>query len=127
MSVFTVNWTIVPEGLWNMLLVFGVILKTERRVPSATQLRSSEVIDVDMKQVKIVQASRRISLGLRHPGEPKPGKNSKMLRKLPAGSTVMIYRTKYEAWEGPHVFISVADEKPSSKRQEEEGYSDTHV
>lgn len=110
MAIFSVNSTIGPEGLCPTLLVFGLIPRPARKVPSHTQIMRASAIEGGMQAAEKIQAKARIQFGLRHTGGPKGDEASTRLRQLPAGSPVLVYRTTTRKWEGPFIFISVEDE-----------------
>lgn len=101
MSLFAVNATVGPEGLFPILLVFGVIPFPEGSIPSATQLQRASSLDAAMPEVEKEQARRLISFGLRHTGGPKRTEESEELCRLPAGSPVMVYRTTKKRGRDP--------------------------
>lgn len=110
MAVHAVNCTVGSEGLCPTLLVFGALPRPIRTKPSPQQLRRAEIIEQAMTLVAKIQAQRSISYGLQQNMGPKGVDQSKELRKLPAGSLVLVYRTKSKQWEGPHMFISIDGE-----------------
>lgn len=110
MAVFANNSTIGPEGLCPMMLVFGAVPRPARASPAPTQIERQTAIEQAKKEVVKEQAKRRLAFALRHPSGPKGKERSERLRKLPAGSPVLIYRTKTKSWEGPFKFISIEDE-----------------
>ena len=54
-------------------------------------------------------AKRKVSFALCHPRKAEAQKQEEELRKLPAGSPVMVYRPKSKKWEGPFPMVSIDD------------------
>lgn len=110
MAVYANNVTIGPEGLCPMLLVFGALPKPLRTSTSPNQLTRQKAIEEASKAVQAEQSKRRLSFALRHPTSNRNRRNSELLRNLPAGSPVLVYRTTNEKWDGPHKFVSIEGE-----------------
>lgn len=110
MAVYATNFTIGPEGLCPMLLVFGALPRPIRMTPCPTQLQRSAAIEEARRAVEKEQAKRRIAFAIRHPSNPKAKEMSSRLRDLPSRSPVLVWRTKPKLWEGPFRFISVEGE-----------------
>lgn len=110
MVVFYVNYTMDPEGLCPILLVFSVIPKPARTSPSITQVQRLKAIESGIIEDEKEQKRRRIELGFRTAGGPISIETSSKLRHLPAGEKVFVYRNKSKEWEGPQKFISIEGE-----------------
>lgn len=109
-AVHAVNATVGPEGLCPILLVYGALPRPIRANSTQSQIDRARAIDAATKEVEKEQSRRRISFGLRHNGSPKANEDNNMLRELPAGSPVYLYRTRTKLWEGPHIFVSIDGE-----------------
>lgn len=107
LAVFSINATVLPEGLFPILLVFGAIHRPARETPSPSQLARAQAIDSSMDEVEKTQARRRIDFVLKNTAGPKAVETSHDLRNLPAGQTVLVYRTKDKGSTGPHKFVSI--------------------
>ena len=90
-----------------ILMVFGVLPRPARKEPSLTQYSRSKAIEDGIIEAEKEQSKRRISFGIRSKGSPICKEESQKLQLLPAGSKVLVYRTKSKTWEGPFTFISV--------------------
>lgn len=110
MAVYASNATMGPEGLCPMLLVFGALPRPARKTPSPNQLQRQHAIEEAKKAVLHEQGKRRIAFALRHPSSPKAKELSQRLLDLPAGSPVLVYRTKTKQWEGPYKYIAIEGE-----------------
>lgn len=71
-TVFAVNSTAGPEGLFHILLVFGANSRPARDRPAKTQLKRSKATYLAMKEVQRVQSKGILDFGLRYMG-PKGG------------------------------------------------------
>lgn len=80
-------------------------------MPAQTQLERAEAITQGLKEVRKEQAKRRVSYGLKTTGILKGQENSEELRKIPAGSQVLVYRNASKTWEGPFIFVNIEGEK----------------
>lgn len=89
-----------------MLLVSGVIPKPVRQIASETHFNRAEVIEAATKQVLKVKGYKFIAIGIGHSGAPKAKEQSGSLRRLPTGSSVLVFRTIWKVWEGRNIFIS---------------------
>lgn len=99
-----------PEVLCPALLVFGAIPRPARHTTSPDQSQRSAAIQKAVEAAETEQARRVLAFGLRHKTGGKGKEMSERLLKLPAGSPVLVYRTKPKEWTGPHKFISVRGE-----------------
>lgn len=59
-----------------------------------------------------VQAKRKIYFRLRHQGAPREKDVSAIIREIPSGSPVLIFRTKIKRWEVPDVFFFIDGKSP---------------
>lgn len=75
------------------------------------------------KAVQAEQEKRRVSFALRHPAIERNRKNTNALYSLPAGSSVLVYRTTKKKWEGPYKFISIEGETVVVQLPRAGGYS----
>lgn len=63
-TMFAVNETVGLEGHFTMLLVYGLILRTARKLKSETQLIGEQTIEQGMKQVEIYMEKSRVKFAL---------------------------------------------------------------
>lgn len=106
-AVFATNATMGPEGLYPMFLVFVLLPRPIRTSPCPTQLLRSTAIEEAKRVVEKEQAKSRIAFALRHPGGPKAQEVSQILRDLPAGYPVLVFRTATKRLESPFKYVSV--------------------
>lgn len=93
-----------------MLLVFGALPRPARTYPAPTQLRHVQAIELAKNSSTVEQAKMKLEFVLRLPSGPKGKEAIELLRNLPFGSVVLVYRTKPKSWEGSFKFVSVDDE-----------------
>lgn len=107
MAIFAINLTIGLEGMFPMLLTFGVIPLPARKTPSPTQMERADMIERTSAEITKLHSRMPIPFGLKHTAGPKRIKQSKFLRQFPAGSPVLTYRTTTKKWEVQFSFISL--------------------
>lgn len=71
MAVFVINCTTGPDGLCPVHFVFGTIPRPAIQARSETQLERQAAITEAMKQVRRIQAQRRLVFGLKDTSSPK--------------------------------------------------------
>lgn len=103
--------TVGLEGLCQILLVFRVIPRLARNIPSETQIMRGDMIDRTAKEITKVLAKIRVTFGLRQVSGPKAIAKSLILRTPCTLSPVVVYRTTIKRWEVPFTFISVDGER----------------
>lgn len=70
MAVFANNSTVSPEGISRILLFYGLITRTSRRIPKETKLVRAKEIEAGMKEAEKYQARSRLNFALRHTRGP---------------------------------------------------------
>lgn len=99
--------TVGPVGLCPTLIVFGTLPRPIRTRRSPKQIENSRNIDKSMPAAPVEQEGRIISFALTQKYGPKAIEPSKELRKFPARSLVLVYRTMSNKWEGLHMSVSI--------------------
>lgn len=110
LAVHAMNWTVEAEGLCPILLVFGAITRhAQTKTPPSQQVQAKPIYD-GMKAAQTEQAKRRLAFSTCQPSGTKAVESSEKLRKLLAGSSVLVYRVYEKKWKGLFKLLSVEGE-----------------
>lgn len=105
--IYTVNYTMGPEYIFPLLLVFGALPRPAWTHPSLTTFYRQRTIEDSRKLFSTKGAKKRLAFALRHPFGAKEKENSQRLLDLPSSSPVLLYLTNSRKWEGPFLYISI--------------------
>lgn len=92
-----VSREIGPEESCLVVLVLDAVPRSAKSAAAPFHLGRAVLIDKVMKEVEWEQAKRRISFGIKANKESEAREYSDLLRSLPAGSSMLLYRTKSTA------------------------------
>lgn len=110
LETYSINTIMGPKGICPMLLVFGAITRPAHTTPSPSQLSRDQEIYKAIVEVEKLTSRRGISFDIKHTAGPKGRDVSHELRKLPAGSPVLVYRKNKKGWCELYRFVSVDGE-----------------